>query len=57
MQAQEDHNLARRKDAEDAVETLYFAIGNEIDEDAVKALEFLSWEAGVLEHFKRLRDE
>lgn len=58
-QQQMTHQEARRKEAEDAVETLYdFMMGEETEpEDVMKALEFLSWEAGVLDFYKRLRSE
>lgn len=56
---QSDHSLARRREAEEAVETLYLALdwNSPPTEEELKALEFLSWEAGVLDYFKRLRDE
>ena len=56
-QAQESHNEARRKDAEEAVETLYNVIEMDPLPNELKALEFLAWEAGVLDFFKKLRSE
>lgn len=57
--AELDVNEARRREAEEAVETLV-----EILEDCGPystktwvCLEFLAWEAGVLEYFKKLRSE
>ena len=59
-QAQESHNEARRRDAEEAVESLLILIDDRhleegYRDDLYKALEFLAWEAGVLDYFKKLR--
>lgn len=65
-QEQERDRNARRKEAEEAVDTLFLALeqlfaAEEYEDDYVaecfKALEFLSWECGCLEFFKRLRSE
>lgn len=63
-QDQEEHLNARRREAEEAVENIYSILENAYmdsnsyaKQESFKALEYLAWEAGVLEHFKRLRSE
>lgn len=62
MSQQQTHQEARRREAEESIQLLYNAV-DQLFEDGYrvdnhwKALEFVSWECGCLDYFKKLRSE